>query len=200
MSQTQYRIEAVPDKCRACRRCEVACIAAHHGLSFKDAMKRRDELVSRIQVIKGDGFKTTVRCHQCVPAPCVAVCPTTALQQGPDGEIVMRVQFCAGCKMCIQVCPYGSIDMERLGLPGDGATMAQRTRNDVAVRCDMCKGWRMSEGKKLTACVEACPARALSMVGSDGSVLLPPPPPPKAKGGKGAPEADAAADAADEEA
>jgi carbon-monoxide dehydrogenase iron sulfur subunit len=181
MSETLYHIEAVPDKCRACRRCEIACIAAHHGLSFKDAMKRRDELVSRVRVIKEEAFKSSVRCHQCNPAPCAAVCPMTALQQEPNGEIVMRVQFCAGCKMCIQVCPYGTIDMESIGMPGEGEeTMAQRARKDVAVRCDMCKAWRVSEGKKLTACVEACPARALSMVGSDGSVLLPPP--PKGKG------------------
>jgi len=185
MSETHYHIEAIPNKCRACRRCEIACIAAHHGLSFKDAMKRRDELVSRVRVIKEEAFKTTVRCHQCNPAPCAAVCPMTALQQDTDGEIVMRVQFCAGCKMCIHVCPYGAIDMETLGMPGaDEETMAQRARRDVAVRCDMCKGWRMSEGKKLTACVEACPARAISMVGSDGSVLMAPPPPPKAKGEK----------------
>ena len=31
-------IQVVPDKCRACRRCEVACIAAHHGMTFKEAM------------------------------------------------------------------------------------------------------------------------------------------------------------------
>jgi carbon-monoxide dehydrogenase iron sulfur subunit len=185
MSEMHYHIEAIPDKCRACRRCEIACIAAHHGLTFKEAMKRRDELVSRVHVIKDEDFKTTVRCHQCIPAPCVAVCPMTALQQEPDGEIVMRVQFCAGCRLCIHVCPYGAIDMEALGMPGeDGDTMAQRARKDVAVRCDMCKAWRMSEGKKLTACIEACPARALSMVGSDGSVLMPPPASPKDKNEK----------------
>jgi len=183
MSEPQYHIEAVPEKCRACRRCEIACIAAHHGLSFKDAMKRRDELVSRVRVIKEESFKSSVRCHQCKPAPCAAVCPMTALQQEPSGEIVMRVELCAGCRMCIQVCPYGAIDMESIGMPGSGDdTMAQRARRDVAVRCDMCKAWRISEGKKLTACVEACPARALSMVGSDGSVLTLPPAPPKEKG------------------
>ena len=77
-------IQVVPDKCRACRRCEVACIAAHHGMSFKEAMKHRDELVSRVQVVKAEGFKTTVRCHQCDHAPCANVCPTGALQQDAD--------------------------------------------------------------------------------------------------------------------
>lgn len=27
-----------PEKCRACHRCEVACIAAHHNLDMKEAM------------------------------------------------------------------------------------------------------------------------------------------------------------------
>ena len=73
-------IQVIPDKCRACRRCEVACIAAHHGMTFKEAMKHRDVLVSRVQVVKAEGFKTTVRCHQCSPAPCCNICPTGALQ------------------------------------------------------------------------------------------------------------------------
>ena len=49
-------IQVIPDKCRACRRCEVACIAAHHGMTFKEAMKHRDVLVSRVQVVKAEGF------------------------------------------------------------------------------------------------------------------------------------------------
>ena len=86
-------IQVIPDKCRACRRCEVACIAAHHGMTFKEAMKHRDVLVSRVQVVKAEGFKTTVRCHQCNPAPCRNICPTGALQQEEDGRITMRVQL-----------------------------------------------------------------------------------------------------------
>ena len=78
-------IQVIPDKCRACRRCEVACIAAHHGMTFKEAMKHRDVLVSRVQVVKAEGFKTTVRCHQCNPAPCCNICPTGALRAAVRG-------------------------------------------------------------------------------------------------------------------
>lgn len=173
-------IQVVPDKCRACRRCEVACIAAHHGMSFKEAMKHRDVLVSRVQVVKAEGFKTTVRCHQCVPAPCCTVCPTGALQQEDDGRITMRIQFCTACKMCIAVCPYGTISLDSIGMPdlsGDDAeTMAQRSRREVAVRCDMCKAWRDKNGKRITACMEACPVNALSMVEPDGTVIQAPVP------------------------
>lgn len=177
-------IQVVPDKCRACRRCEVACIAAHHGMSFKEAMKHRDELVSRVQVVKADGFKTTVRCHQCPHAPCVNVCPTGALQQDEKGRIIMRVQYCVACKMCMAACPYGTITMETIGMPSvdgeDGETIAQRARREVAVRCDMCRAWRMENGKRITACMEACPAHALSLVLADGTVVEMPKPEKKA--------------------
>ena len=105
-------IQVVPDKCRACRRCEVACIAAHHGMTFKEAMKHRDVLVSRVQVVKAEGFRTTVRCHQCDPAPCCHICPTGALQQEEDGRITMRVQLCIACKLCEAVCPAQAITIE----------------------------------------------------------------------------------------
>ncbi len=184
-------IQVVPDKCRACRRCEVACIAAHHGMSFKEAMKHRDELVSRVQVVKAEGFKTTVRCHQCDHAPCANVCPTGALQQDADGRIIMRVQYCVACKMCIAACPYGTITLDTIGMPSvdgdDGETLAQRARREVAVRCDMCRAWRMENGKRITACMEACPAHALSLVLADGSVVEAPAP-EKKPAMEGAPE------------
>ena len=184
-------IQVVPDKCRACRRCEVACIAAHHGMSFKEAMKHRDELVSRVQVVKAEGFKTTVRCHQCDHAPCANVCPTGALQQDADGRIIMRVQYCVACKMCIAACPYGTITLDTIGMPSvdgdDGETLAQRARREVAVRCDMCRAWRMENGKRITACMEACPAHALSLVLADGSVVEAPAP-EKKPAIEGAPE------------
>lgn len=189
-------IQVVPDKCRACRRCEVACIAAHHGMSFKEAMKHRDELVSRVQVVKTDGFKTTVRCHQCDHAPCANVCPTGALQQDPDGRIIMRVQYCVACKMCIAACPYGTITLDTIGMPTvdgeEGETLAQRARREVAVRCDMCRAWRMQNGKRITACMEACPAHALSLVLADGSVVEAPAPEKKPAAVEGATEKPAA--------
>lgn len=177
-------IQVIPDKCRACRRCEVACIAAHHGMTFKEAMKHRDVLVSRVQVVKAEGFRTTVRCHQCNPAPCCRICPTGALQQEEDGRISMRVQLCIACKLCIAACPYGTISLDTIGMPDmsgeDAETMAQRSRREVAVRCDMCHAWREENGKKITACMEACPVRALSMVEPDGTVVEAPLPVKKA--------------------
>lgn len=179
-------IRIKPDVCIACRRCEVACIAAHHDMTMKEAMKHRDLFVPRVQVVKAEGLKTSVRCHQCDPAPCCNICPTKALQQGEDGRITMHEEQCVACEMCVAACPYGTISLDTLGknlaasddesLP----TAVGRPRREVAVRCDMCHSWRMVNGKKITACMEACPKQALYLVEADGNVVEMPKPEKKA--------------------
>lgn len=174
-------IRIKPDKCKACRRCEVACIAAHHDMSFKEAMKHRDVLVSRVQVVKAEGIKTSVRCHQCDPAPCCQICPTHALQQDEDGRIHMNEEQCVACKMCVHACPYGTISMDAMCKPyineesGESAEVALPScaapHREVAVRCDMCHAWRLENGKRITACMEACPVRALYMVEANGEIV-----------------------------
>ena len=171
-----------PDKCKACRRCEVACIAAHHDMSFKEAMKHRDVLVSRVQVVKAEGLKTTVRCHQCKDAPCCNVCPTQALQQQEDGRINFNEESCIACEMCIKACPYGTISLDEMRVKKGEGEEAEHVASGrkVAVRCDMCHAWRMENGKKITACMEACPVRALYMVEADGNIMEVPAPQKKA--------------------
>lgn len=184
-------IRIKPDKCKACRRCEVACIAAHHNLSFKEAMKHRDEFVSRVQVVKAEGLKTSVRCHQCEDAPCCNVCPTNALKQDEDGRITMCEENCISCQMCVRACPYGTISMDTLKfqtVPDDEtdlpATIPAPPDHEIAVRCDMCHAWRIENGKKITACMEVCPVRALYLVETDGSILEAPLPEKKAVAAK----------------
>ena len=139
---SRYMIESVPEKCKACRRCEIACIAAHHGLTFKEALKKRDELVARVHVVKSGSVKSQ-----------------------DDGIVTMNAQICSGCQLCIMACPYGAISLESIGLPSaTSETMAQKSMRSVAVRCDLCKDWMKREGKSVPACVEACPVHARSVV------------------------------------
>ena len=147
---SRYMIESVPEKCKACRRCEIACIAAHHGLTFN--------------VVKSGSVKSPISCRQCENAPCARICPTGALQQD-DGIVTMNAQICSGCQLCIMACPYGAISLESIGLPSaTSETMAQKSMRSVAVRCDLCKDWMKREGKSVPACVEACPVHARSVV------------------------------------
>jgi carbon-monoxide dehydrogenase iron sulfur subunit len=175
----QEHIQVLHDKCRACRRCEMACIAAHYGITLKEALKRRNELPSRVHLIK---TKTPALCHQCNPAPCCAICPTGSLRQ-KNGAIVVCEELCASCKLCEAVCPYGAI---RMAKTPDRTQEAQSTRDlksgrDVAFCCDMCRSWREENGKNITACVEACAEHALALVLSDGTVIKGPPKPVKEK-------------------
>ena len=138
--------------------------AAHHGLTFKEALKKRDELVARVHVVKSGSVKSPISCRQCENAPCARICPTGALQQD-DGIVTMNAQICSGCQLCIMACPYGAISLESIGLPSaTSETMAQKSMRSVAVRCDLCKDWMKREGKSVPACVEACPVHARSVV------------------------------------
>ena len=103
----------------------------------------------------------------------------------------MRVQYCLACKMCIAACPYSTISMDTIGMldvdADGGETLAQSSRREVAVRCDMCRAWSMENGKKIKACMEACPAHALALVLADGTVVEAPTPVKAAKPARDAP-------------
>lgn len=178
------RIIMRPEKCRACHRCEVACIAAHHGLDMKEAMKRRNEFVPRVRVVKGESYKTTVRCHECQPAPCCNICPTGALYQEKDGRVSMHPELCMACEMCMDACPYGAVQLDTTDLPvvcieDNPGEVNLQDRRRVAVRCDLCRDWRQKNGKTMTSCMEACPAQAIGLQTESGEIIFPPKPAPK---------------------
>lgn len=159
-----YVIMADPNKCKACRKCELACIASHNHLTMKEAAaaRKNGEFSARVHVIKTDSVKMPVQCHQCDPAPCAQVCPTKALVQ-IDGRVRMRVQYCAACSLCIMACPFGAITLSFIGKPEEDDE-GNVVRRRVAIRCDLCEEWRVREGKRASACVEVCPSGALRMV------------------------------------
>ncbi|MBO4301383.1 MAG: 4Fe-4S dicluster domain-containing protein [Desulfovibrio sp.] len=174
-------IQILPDKCRACHRCEMACIAAHHGIDMKEAMKRKDEFATSVHVVKTDEFKASTRCHQCEHAPCVNVCPAHALLQEQDGRIIFRHELCLGCHMCEAACPYGAIAFDNTTTrDNQGGNLPRLHAHAKAVRCDLCRDWRSANGKTLTACMEACPVQCLVLVKDDGSIVEAPKPVKKA--------------------
>lgn len=165
MSENRYVIYANSDKCKGCRKCELACIASHNGMTMKEAVKVRNEFEPRVHVVKTDTIKMPVQCRQCDEAPCASVCPTQALMQGSDGNIVMRTEYCAGCGLCVMACPYGAVTRTFVKITEE--EKARLDRNEprlIAVRCDQCQEWRKAEGKEVSACVEACPFGALRMI------------------------------------
>jgi Fe-S-cluster-containing hydrogenase component 2 len=48
-------------------------------------------------------------CRKCKDAPCVAVCPASALEKEEDGMITRAVNLCISCKSCVVICPFGTM-------------------------------------------------------------------------------------------
>ncbi|NAZ24183.1 MAG: 4Fe-4S dicluster domain-containing protein [Thermofilum sp.] len=135
-----------PKLCIGCKSCEIAC-AVEHSKS-KDiyyASLETPSPIQRIRVLLKDSYNMPVRCQHCPDPPCLAVCPTKAIFQTPEGFVLINDSLCTGCGLCVDACPVGAIQMH--------------PELKIAVKCDFCVD-RVRAGL-LPACVEACPTGAL---------------------------------------
>ena len=48
-------------------------------------------------------------CRKCQEAPCIAVCPSEALEKLVDGSVTRYLQLCVRCKSCVAICPFGTL-------------------------------------------------------------------------------------------
>ncbi len=144
-----------PERCIGCRQCEFAC-AVEHSQS-KDTYRAHLESPlprSRIHVEPGIALSTSFpnKCRHCNPAPCMAVCPTTAISRAQEGEIVViDGRRCITCAMCALVCPFDVITYHH--------TWEIHLSKDVALKCDHCIE-RQKQGR-IPACAEVCKVQAL---------------------------------------
>jgi Fe-S-cluster-containing dehydrogenase component len=145
------------DRCTRCGACVDACIGAHpDGLSrlYLDGMRI-------------DKYLVPLTCRKCLDPVCMIGCPVGSIQRGQTGEIQIR-NWCIGCSMCADQCPYGSIHMtdielvdltplQRLAIP-EGVELKQVSER--AVVCDLCS----SLPSRSPSCVYACPHDAAKRV------------------------------------
>jgi formate dehydrogenase iron-sulfur subunit len=122
------------NRCIYCRSCEVACEREHNGRSFMSV------------VLFNNKRSVPMNCRHCEKSPCVAVCPTKALNKLENGPVIIETMKCIGCRLCAIVCPFGILEFDTL--------------SKVMRKCDLCVH-RLSQGKA-PACVTTCPARALT--------------------------------------
>ena len=131
-----------PDRCLACRNCELACSVIHSQSGrLETAISEDRPPRRRLTIAAATRGIAALRCEQCLEPLCAFSCKSGALRRDPlSGRIVLEESRCVGCVMCLMVCPFG--------VRPDPAT-------DRVVRCDLC------QDRDIPACVAACPTGAL---------------------------------------
>ena len=140
------------DRCTRCGDCMRACVATHgDGASrlFLDGPRFGKYLVPN-------------SCRKCLDPVCMIGCPVGSIVRGDNGEIAIK-DWCIGCALCADQCPYGSIHMQRLAdldLPIAGPSLVHHAGEvetkkveHRAVVCDLCSSLPGQE----PACVYHCP-------------------------------------------
>lgn len=130
-------------KCIGCHACTVACKSEH---DVPIGVNR-----THVKYIEKGLFPNATRefsvhrCNHCTDAPCVEICPTTALHTRADGIVDFDNDRCIGCKSCMQACPYDALYID--------------PNTNTAAKCNYC-AHRVDYGYE-PACVVVCPVEAI---------------------------------------
>jgi phenylacetyl-CoA:acceptor oxidoreductase subunit 1 len=167
----------------SCVRC-YACVAACRIEHFLPMGMSWPKLVALDTGGNNPAVSTySVRCNQCKDAPCVEVCPTGATTRREDGIVTVDQDKCVGCRYCVIACPYQnrtflSRDKDQGFFPGKETDFEKagkriyRHQVGTTEKCNFCaeridaglsQGLRPGIDREATpACVNTCPARALT--------------------------------------
>jgi len=145
------------DRCTRCGQCVDACVTSH-----ADGRTRL-----YLDGPRFEKYLVPLTCRSCLDPVCMIGCPVGSINRGDNGEIQIR-NWCIGCSLCADQCPYGSIQMNEL--PESVALSASqlaslgdsdiKSVNERAVVCDLCSSLPSRE----PSCVYACPHDAAMRV------------------------------------
>ncbi|MHC4390514.1 MAG: cyclic nucleotide-binding domain-containing protein [Planctomycetota bacterium] len=136
------------DRCTRCDECVNACASTH------------DDGRSRL-IREGPRFGNYLvpsSCRQCHDPVCLIGCPVGSIHKGAGGAIVIE-DWCIGCSVCADQCPYGSINMHPRE-QGAKESASAGADKPLAVVCDQCNS--LKDG--VPSCVYACPHDAAGRV------------------------------------
>jgi formate dehydrogenase iron-sulfur subunit len=144
-------------KCVGCRSCEMACADAHNfpvpDIGDTSALEKvrttsvtQWTLVNRYQTEKGEVFAKK-QCMHCNQPGCVAACLVKAMVKQPEGPVTWGTN-CMGCRFCMVSCPF------------DIPKFEYQSATPRIQKCSLC--WEKLQKGEKPACVEACPAEALT--------------------------------------
>lgn len=129
--------------CIGCHACTVACKAEH--LVPIGVNRTWVKYIERGEFPNVSRHFQVTRCNHCTDAPCVTICPTTALFTRRDGIVDFDQRRCIGCKSCTQACPYDAIYID--------------PSRHTAAKCNFC-AHRIDQGLN-PSCVNICPEQAI---------------------------------------
>ncbi|EMI55857.1 cyclic nucleotide-binding domain-containing protein [Rhodopirellula sallentina] len=153
------------ERCTRCDECTKACADTHGGVTrlIRDGLRF-------------DKFLVASSCRSCMDPYCLVGCPVDAIHRNGDSLEIAIEDYCIGCGLCADNCPYGNINMH--GFPkqevdekGRLRTVYQTKRDGSrkpivqqrATTCDLCTS---IDGTP--SCVYACPHdAAFRMTGPD---------------------------------
>ena len=139
----QYGFVINHETCIGCHACTVACKAENDVPvgDFRTSVK----YVERGTFPEIRRHFLVQRCNHCTDAPCVTICPVSALEKRPDGIVDLDRDACIGCRACMQACPY-----DALYLNDDKGAVE---------KCHFC-AHRVDQGLE-PACVNVCPTGSI---------------------------------------
>ena len=83
----------------------------------------------------------------CVNAPCLEVCPTSAILRTEFDTVYIHEPACNGCRDCVSACPFGVIHM------------SEDPDRLVAQKCTFC--YDRLQNNLQPACAQACPTQSI---------------------------------------
>jgi len=143
-------IRIFPERCLACRECELACSLVHEGQCNPE--------LSRIRVLSDDfvpGFPDIRVCKQCQWPACLYACasrweePALRIDE-QTGARYIDPELCKGCGLCLRACPL-TPERPVIGIKNEG-------KRRQYIKCDLCREW----GEPI--CVVVCPGDALQYI------------------------------------
>lgn len=129
--------------CIGCHACTVACKSEHDvPLGVNRTWVKYIETGSFPNTSRGF---TVMRCNQCDDAPCMTICPTSALFRADNGIVDFHDDNCIGCKSCMNACPYDALYIN--------------PETNTAHKCNFCNH-RVEVGLE-PSCAVVCPTEAI---------------------------------------
>jgi Fe-S-cluster-containing dehydrogenase component/formate-dependent nitrite reductase membrane component NrfD len=140
---TQFGFVIDQRSCIGCHACTVAC-KVEHGVEL-GVFRTWVKYIEQGTFPDTRRYFSVLRCNHCTDAPCIEICPVTALFRREDGIVDFDPERCIGCKACLNACPYDALYID--------------PHSHTAAKCNFC-AHRVDAGLQ-PACEVVCPTRAI---------------------------------------